>query len=95
MTCNECVHCEACKRILKTAFLSVTAEEIEKASSRDNNCTLFKNKADVVEVVRCKDCKNAYINSFSAQNGIAVCRSFANSIVQQDGFCSYGEREEK
>lgn len=56
--------------------------------------------ADVVEVVRCKDCKNAYINSFSAQSGIAVCRFLANrsngelAIVQQDDFCSYGERKE-
>lgn len=57
--------------------------------------------ADVVEVVRCKNCKNAYINSFSAQSGIAVCRFLANrsngelTIVQQDDFCSYGERKEQ
>ena len=56
--------------------------------------------ADVVEVCRCKDCKNAYINSFSAQSGIAVCRFWTNrlngelAIVQQDDFCSYGERKE-
>ena len=55
--------------------------------------------ADVVEVVRCKDCKNAYINSFSAQSGIAVCRFWTNrlngeqAIVQQDDFCSYAERK--
>lgn len=57
--------------------------------------------ADVVEVVRCKDCKNAYINSFSAQSGVAVCRFLANrsngelAIVQQDDFCSRGERKEQ
>ena len=57
--------------------------------------------ADVVEVVRCKDCGHAYINSFSAQSGIAVCRFLANrsngelAIVQQDDFCSYGERKEQ
>lgn len=56
--------------------------------------------ADVVEVCRCKDCKNAYINSFSAQSGVALCRFWTNrlngklAIVQQDDFCSYGERKE-
>lgn len=54
---------------------------------------------DVVEVVRCKECKNAYINSFSAQSGIALCRFWTNrangeqAIMQQDDYCSYGERK--
>ena len=57
--------------------------------------------ADVVEVVRCKDCKNAYINSFSAQSGIAICRFWSNRsetnilAVQQDDYCSYGELKER
>ena len=54
--------------------------------------------ADVVEVVRCKDCKCAYINSFSAASGVAVCKHWSNEaktvIVQQDDFCSYGERKD-
>lgn len=69
--------------------------------SRAMDAVHFVPAADVVEVVRCKDCKNAYINSFSAQSGIAVCRFLANrsngelAIVQQDDFCSYGERKEQ
>ena len=47
--------------------------------------------ADVVPVVRCKDCKYAYINSFSAASGVALCSSSAK-VMQQDDFCSYGER---
>ena len=49
--------------------------------------------------IKCKDCKNAYINSFSAQSGIAVCRFWTNrlngeqAIVKQDDFCSYAERK--
>lgn len=56
--------------------------------------------ADAVPVVRCKECRHAYINSFSAQSGIAVCRLLSDrsngelAIVQQDDFCSYGERKE-
>ena len=49
--------------------------------------------ADVVSVVRCKDCKYAYINSFSAASGVALCSSGAK-VMQQDDFCSYGERKD-
>ena len=48
--------------------------------------------------VRCKDCKFAYINSFSAASGVAVCKQWSNeaetAIRQHDDFCSYGERRE-
>lgn len=49
--------------------------------------------ADVAPVVRCKDCKYAYINSFSAASGVALC-SASTKVMQQDDFCSYGERKE-
>lgn len=55
--------------------------------------------ADVVEVVRCKDCKHSYINSFSAQSAVALCKFWTNRaegnhlVVQQDDYCSYGERK--
>lgn len=55
--------------------------------------------ADVVEVVRCKECKHSYINSFSAQSGVALCKFWSNRaegnslVVQQDDYCSYGERK--
>ena len=49
--------------------------------------------ADVVSVVRCKDCKHAYINSFSAASGVALCSSSVK-VMQQDDFCSYGERKD-
>lgn len=47
--------------------------------------------ADVVPVVRCKDCKHAYINSFSAASGVVLCSSNMK-VMQPDDFCSYGER---
>lgn len=49
--------------------------------------------ADVVPVVRCKDCKYAYINSFSAASGVALCSS-STKVMQQDDFCSYGKRKD-
>ena len=49
---------------------------------------------DAVVVTRCKDCKYAYINSFSALSGVALCTS-RGQPMQQDDFCSYGERRDK
>ncbi len=48
---------------------------------------------DAVPVTRCKDCKYAYINSFSASSGVALCTS-SGQPMQQDDFCSYGERKD-
>lgn len=55
---------------------------------------------DVVQVVRCKDCTHAYINSFSAAAGMALCKLLTNRsdggtvVMRQDAYCSYGERKE-
>ena len=46
--------------------------------------------ADVVEVVRCKDCKhNPNLNTQT--KGMFWCRKFRNEVNPYD-FCSYGER---
>ena len=47
--------------------------------------------ADVVEVVRCKDCKYSIKDTFKR----TMCnRAFTMFEVQQNDFCSYGERKE-
>ena len=47
--------------------------------------------ADVVEVVRCKDCQwlgiNNYIYGYCRKNGL-------DGIIHPDDYCSRGEREE-
>lgn len=45
--------------------------------------------ADVVEVVRCVDCKHLYFKDMSAYcpHKVSACRP--------DGFCSYGERKDE
>ena len=48
---------------------------------------------DAVPVVRCKDCKYAYINSFAVSSGEALC-TLSGKPMQQDDFCSYGEPKE-
>ena len=48
MTCKDCIHYDACADWMPPTEL---LEEIFP-----DRCTQFKNKADFVEVVRCKDC---------------------------------------
>lgn len=50
-------------------------------------------EADVVEVVRCKDCK--YLNSDIAMGEWeGSCRYWNTHSVMLNDFCSYGERKE-
>lgn len=52
-----------------------------------NRYPLFKEK-DIVEVVRCKDCKHYVVQRLE-------CRyPRHNGIIGIDGFCSYGERKD-
>jgi hypothetical protein len=44
--------------------------------------------ADVVEVVRCKDCVNLYKGEFQS-----TCR-YATYIYSMDDYCSHGERKD-
>ena len=47
--------------------------------------------ADVVEIVRCIDCKHYDINSFGQQ----VCTRTLNYFCMNDNdFCSYGDRKD-
>ena len=49
--------------------------------------------ADVVEVVRCKDCK--YGDYDSKSNGAMVCLRTKDGFWRQEtDFCSYGERSD-
>ena len=48
--------------------------------------------ADVVEVVRCKDCKRGYQKPDSKLK-LVHCDRLGN-IMRMDDFCSYGERKE-
>lgn len=52
------------------------------------NLLLHAPTVDAVEVVRCKDCKNA------KQSNIGVYCSFHEIVFSEDDFCSYGERRE-
>ncbi len=67
MTCNQCIHHRMCN--------------VHGYADADD-CSLFENKADFVEVVRCKDCKHW-------SNGDC----YRLELSRPDDFCSYGERK--
>ena len=81
-TCEECLHYESCW---------------EYGNSLDPIhggmiCDSFKPAADVVEVVRCKDCEHGqYMPSCS----MYLCRCTGGKLRYADNYCNYGERREQ
>lgn len=54
-------------------------------------CPHFKNKADFVEVVRCKDCRFFDMSSRHCDHPMSTSIPISRSST---GYCSYGERKE-
>lgn len=77
MTCKDCIHCNLC----------VSDERIFMGE-----CEHFKNKADFVEVVRCKDCKEW--SSIGPAENAGWCKK--NNIgTLYNYYCNFGERSDK
>ena len=89
-TCGDCIHAKICEHIpVLTGF------------DKNNTayCQSFRNAADVVEVVRCKDCENfadAKGKDSGKPCGYGQCKlpTGIRGIVCADDFCSFGERRE-
>lgn len=75
MICKDCIYRAMCYKHEHYGY----GEEYE-----EKPCEMFKNKADVVEVVRCGNCKN--------YNNHRYCNYFADTVFDDD-FCSYGDRK--
>lgn len=77
---------EALKRDLidnRNFYPAIVANAIEHAPA-----------CDVVEVVRCKDCKHYSPDNKNGLLHSPCSRIFAMSICKENSFCSYGERKE-
>ncbi len=82
--CEDCTHEIVCSALIEKGLPWNDGEYPAEAF-----CMAFQNKADVVEVVRCRDCKNAKGNLIS----IDICHCIKYRDVRQGGdFCNYGER---
>lgn len=88
MTCKDCVHYCLCKDTLADENWGKDAPPKIKDMYSPKGCENFKNKADVVEVVRCRDC--VYCNEHHN-----VCHYGVGKDVKPDHYCSYGERKEE
>lgn len=91
--CEKCIHREVCN------IRGCHDENDERALTY---CADFKNNADFVEVVRCKDCihyKETGIGEFDKPCG--VCKVHIDFWddepieVWETDFCSCGERKDK
>lgn len=89
-TCKECLHYEVCSGFTPTdldrdVFDYCRKGITEEIPDIEKRCSDFKNAADVVEVVRCKDCEHY------DEGG---CKHFGyhtySPDVDEDDFCSYG-----
>ena len=56
------------------------------------NLLLHAPTVDAVEVVRCRECKYRFENNGHSKNGCPIID--ANIWIDDDCFCSYGERED-
>ncbi len=81
-TCKDCFHYEAC-----LAFSKI----INAARDVETGCEHFKNRNDVVEVVRCKDRK--WHEKLQHMDGYSCRRIGGLSEPSPDAFCSFGERK--
>ena len=91
--CEKCIHSDICV----TRDCMDADDEIALVK-----CKCFRNKADFVEVVRCKDCKHykdkGVLNEFDKPLG--VCKKdvyfWDDEPIEVlfDDFCSYGERKD-
>lgn len=86
-SCKDCIHERICWSLIKMGLPYADGEY-----PAETFCMEFENKADVVEVVRCKDC--IYWDKRTVNNkGFIICAASGMEIHTED-FCSYGERRE-
>ena len=87
MTCEDCLSYDAC--------LNWTDGWLD--TDRACDCEWFKNKADFVEVVRCKDCKHGGVAIFSktidGEETIGCYCNLKKAVTDVDGYCPSGERK--
>lgn len=91
VTCKKCVHFDACKNLLKKSFPKVTDEEIDKVTSRQNDCRVFKPATDVVEVVRCKGCIHSSASGKEGGRDYVYC-DFFGTFMTVEGYCHCGAK---
>lgn len=85
MTCKDCIYRAMCYKHEHYAY----GDEYD-----EKPCEMFKNKADFVEVIRCRNCNHCEIVIDQFDNDWYFCKKTMNNAeVKPDDFCRYGERK--
>ena len=79
MTCKDCIHEEICDMPI-----------ITDGRKNADNCGKFKNKADYVEVVRCRKCE--YYEPLYGNGKIGICTHLQSkrNLKHDEDYCSLG-----
>ena len=80
MTCKDCIHNEVCYR---REVCTDIEEHIRKLGCMD-----FIARADVEEIVRCKNCKNYELMK---SGNYHFCNEFGGRVTEKD-FCSRAQK---
>ena len=95
-SCMECIHFNPCNMHEKIIVEKPTdGNDWGLHNQVENECKYFTPTADVVEVVRCKDCKKwtkeHTCKEFTADR--SPLRGKITFVTEPTDFCSYGERK--
>lgn len=96
MTCKDCICSEVCyyKAFNDEKHLKKRRDDVDKICKSFVHRDSLKNAptVDAVEVVRCRDC--VWCEEFKDINSYCHHPTDGMHYVQQDDFCSYGERKD-
>ena len=82
--CKDCIKNDVCELYI----------HLHTRDYKENKCKHFKNKADFVEVVRCKDCKYRKKDKLFVSGHYCYLRPVnGGRFCEDDDFCSYGKRK--
>lgn len=83
MTCKDCIYRAMCYQHEHYGY----GEEYN-----EKPCEMFRNKADFVEVTRCKKCNYGEIDNVNFPDQY-LCHYHGSDWNEGNHFCSYGERK--
>lgn len=100
--CGECVRHDNCWVFDEHKDDNGTCVWVESKSITESSNELIERQNDVIEVVRCKDCRHYEQDVWREVDGVPiivahhVCYFWNGAChVKPDGFCSFGERREE
>ena len=83
------------KRLSYKELFDLEKEKIDRVKLHVQKWLEQVSSADVVEVVRCKDCKHHEELLYNHDGKVLCWVHGIDVVVDRNGYCNYGEREEQ